>query len=170
MTADDATATTTASSDRDPVEVLYREQRAAMVRLAHLLTGSNAAAQDLVQDAFVKVAPRLRDSTRPLDHPAAYLRRSVVNHCTSWHRRRAVEARHATVDAEPLALGPELDEMWALLRTLPPKRRTALVLRFYADLSYDAIAETMDVRPGTVRSLIHRGLASLREELSDAHR
>jgi len=137
-----------------------------MVRLAHLLTGNNAAAQDLVHDAFIKVAARLTDTSRPVDSPQGYLRTAVVNQCMSWHRRKAVEARHATIPMEPIVLGPELDDTWDALTGLPPKRRTALVLRFYEDLSYADIATVMGVRPGTVRSLIHRGLASLRSELT----
>ena len=156
---------TTGSADEAFAD-LYRDRWAAMVRLAHLLTGDNAAAQDLVQDAFVKVSAQIRDRGRPLDEPSAYLRRAVVNSCNSWHRRQGIERRHNRPEPEPLHLGPELDETWAALDGLPAKRRTALVLRFYEDLSYDDIAESMGVRPATVRSLIHRGLASLRKELT----
>ncbi len=67
----------------------------------------------------------------------------------------------------PVPLGePELDETWAIVRRLPPRYRTALALRFYEDLSEREIAEMMGVRPGTVKSLIHRGLARLRKELA----
>lgn len=151
------------------IEHLYREHRDELVRLAHLLTGSDAAAQDLVQDTFVQVSRPLGDPARRIENPAGYLHRAVVNRCMSWHRHRKVEQRHLAAVEEPISLDPDLDGMWVHLRTLPPKRRIALVLRFYQDLSYEDIAAAMDVRPGTVRSLIHRGLASLREELADAH-
>ncbi len=58
-------------------------------------------------------------------------------------------------------------EIWSALRRLSERRRTALVLRFYGDLSTAEIAEAMDCRPGTVSSLLHRGLADLRKELAD---
>lgn len=155
----------------DPVTQLYRERHTAMVRLAHLLTGDNAVAQDLVHDAFIKVAQRFeRPTSSPIDNPSAYLRQAVVNQCNSWHRRQAVEARHNRPEPEPLQLGPSLDEMWTALESLSPKRRTAIVLRFYEDLPLDAVAEVMGVRPGTARSLIHRGLASLREVVSHEDR
>ena len=70
----------------DGVDALYRDQHASMVRLAHLITGSNDVAQEVVQDAFVKVHakwPRVRE-------PLSYLRRVVVNECRARHRRRLV--------------------------------------------------------------------------------
>ena len=143
-----------------------------MVRLAHLLTGDNAAAQDVVHDAFIKVAARLDAAgggeVDAVDDVGAYLRRVVVNECHGWHRRVATRARHEPPVAEPIvldpiALRPEHDEIWAALSTLPPQRRIALILRFYEDLSLDEVAAVMGVRPGTARSLVHRGLASLRK-------
>jgi RNA polymerase sigma factor (sigma-70 family) len=144
-------------------EALYRDQLLPMVRLAHVLTGSNAAAEDLVHDAFLRVRPRF-DGLR---HPEAYLRTAVVNECRMWFRRRDVEVRHAPTPPEQLQLPPELDELWAALNHVSPKRRIVLFLRFHEDLSIDAIAEILDCRPGTVRSLLRRGLASLKEVLPD---
>jgi DNA-directed RNA polymerase specialized sigma24 family protein len=60
---------------------------------------------------------------------------------------------------------PELDETWALLRALPERQRMAVVLRFYEDLPEAEIARLLGCRPGTVKSLIHRGLAKVREEV-----
>ena len=144
-------------------DALYRDQLLAMVRLAHLLTGSNAVAEDLVHDAFVKVRPRFDE----LREPTAYLRTAVVNECRMWFRRRDVEARHAPAEPEPISLAPELDELWSALRSIPPRRRIVLFLRFYEDRSVDEIAEILGCRPATVRSLLRRGLASLREVVSD---
>jgi RNA polymerase sigma factor (sigma-70 family) len=144
-------------------DALYRAQLLPMVRLAHLITGSNLAAEDLVHEAFLKVAPRYD----AVDRPAAYLRTVVVNECRMWLRRRGVEQRHATTDDRP-TLPPELDETWTALARLTPKRRIALVLRFYEDLSLEAVAEVMGCRLGTAKSLVHRGLESLRKELTDA--
>src|SRR5262245_29972581 len=63
---------------------LYRAERAGMVRLAFLLTGGDASAEELVHDAFLAVHRRWAH----VDNPSAYLRTSVVNACTSHHRRR----------------------------------------------------------------------------------
>jgi RNA polymerase sigma factor (sigma-70 family) len=65
-----------------------------------------------------------------------------------------------------VTLPPDVDETWTALAGIPERRRVALVLRFYEDLSIAEIAEVMDCRAGTVTSLIHRGLASMREVLS----
>ena len=69
------------------------------------------------------------------------------------------------VGVERVTEVPELDETWDVLRRLPPRQRAAVVLRFYEDLSEAAIAELLGCRPGTVKSLIHRGLAKVEEAL-----
>lgn len=136
---------------------LYRQRYEAMVRLAYLLTGSNAVAEELVQDAFVKVH-RNWDRAQA---PAAYLRVAVVNACRSYHRRRYLE-RDRRPHA-PDAVGEFApDEMWDALSGLRPRQRAALVLKFYEDLSEAEIADALGCRPGTVKSLISRGLDELR--------
>jgi DNA-directed RNA polymerase specialized sigma24 family protein len=134
-----------------------------MVRLAHLLTGSVELAEDVVHDAFVSCS---RHWSR-VDLADAYVRRAVVNHAHSALRRagrkRDKAARFGRVS--PVTVGvPELDETWGVLRRLPDRQRMALVLRFYEDLPGAEIAELLGCRPGTVKSLIHRGLASVRKE------
>lgn len=138
---------------------LFERERAGLVRLAHTITGSNQAAEDLVHDAW------LRWNERPgLSNPAGYLRTVVVNLARDSLRRRDMASRIPS-DA-PVRLGePDLDETWAIVRSLPERYRTALALRFYEDLPERQIAELMGVRPGTVKSLIHRGLAKVRKEL-----
>lgn len=151
----------------DPLSVtldeLYRHQYLAMVRLAHLITGSNEAAEDLVQEAFV----RIQRSWHRAENPAAYLRTAVVNRCRTWQRRQVLERRHAQppAPAEGASLPVEVDETLAALGRLAPRQRAALVLRFYADLSEADIASALGCRPGTVKSLIHRGLAELKETI-----
>ena len=140
---------------------LYVERYASMVRLAHLITGSAAVAPDVVQDAFIKVGPRLDQ----VDSPSAYLRVTVINECRSWIRRQALERRHQGRPDEPLGFPPEVDEMWTALAHVPERQRAALVLRFYEDLPYDEIATTLGCRLGTAKSLVHRGLTALRKEI-----
>lgn len=140
------------------LEDLYRDRYASMVRLAHLLTGSNEVAEDVVQESFVRVARRWGRA----ENPAAYLRAVVVNRCRSWQRRQVLERRHEGGAAAVDALPPELDETLTVLARLPSRQRAALVLRFYADLSEADIAEALGCRRGTVKSLIHRGLAQLK--------
>ncbi len=140
-------------------EDFYRAQHEPMLRLAYLLTGSRPAAEDLVQDSFIRVQPRFAS----LDTPAAYLRRTVTNACYSWHRRRQREQLHAVEVREEAP--PEHDELWDALAKLAPRRRAALVMRYYLDLSEADIAAALGCRRGTVKSLTHRGLADLREVL-----
>lgn len=139
---------------------VYETALPRLVRLAHLITGSNSTAEDVVHDVFVAA---YRNWER-IDDPYGYVYRAVVNRSRSVLRRRAIESNHVAA-APTTDLPPELDEVWHALSRIPAKRRTALVLRFYADLPVDAIAEIMGVRPATVRSLIHRGYMSMRKEL-----
>ena len=124
---------------------LYGDRYAPMVRLAHLITGSSAVAPDLVQDAFLKVAPRLAH----LESPPAYLRTVVVNECRGWLRRQAVERRHQRPPEPVLVIPPDVDEVWSALDRLTDRQRAAIVLRFYEDLSFDDIARVLDCRLGT---------------------
>lgn len=145
---------------RADFEQFYRSQLLVMVRLAHVVTGSNTVAEDLVHNAFIKLAPRFTT----LREPAPYLRATVLNECRMWYRRRNIERRQPVPD-RPVALPPEVDTTLGILLRMPQRRRAALYMRFYEDMSIDDIALALDCRPGTVRSLISRGLASLREEL-----
>ncbi len=135
-----------------------------MVRLAFLLTGSRSISEEVVHDAFIIVYER----RQKIQQPGAYLRQTVVNLCRTKMRRRQTEQQKLAIVASTLdtsvQLEPELDETWQRLAALSPKQRTALVLRFYEDLTVDGIAQVMAERPGTVKSLIHRGLKKLRED------
>lgn len=147
------------------LDELYQREYQPMVRLARLLTGSLATAEELVQDAFVVVHQR----ADRIDNPGAYLRRTVVNNCYRHLRRAETERRKLQIVGgrpDQPELPPELDETWCALDRLTPRQRTALVLRFYEDLSVADVAALMEVREGTVKSLVHRGLRQLHRELS----
>lgn len=143
-----------------PFEDCYRDHFAEMVRLAYLLTGSAETAQDVVQDSFV----RLHRRWARVEEPRAYLRRIVVNACHSHHRRARLERRHRPAP-EDLVVHLQADELTDALGTLPSRQRSALVLRFYLDLSDRDAATVLGCRVGTVASLVHRGLAQLRMEI-----
>lgn len=144
-----------------------RSRQGALLRAAVLLTGDEAAAQDLLQGALVKVADRwgrLREG-----RPDAYARRILYNDAVSaWRRNRRVEPR-ATV---PERAAPDQVHDWVegaavrqALMALTPKQRAVLVLRYYEDLSEAEIAETVGVGTGTVKSQAHVALRRLREAL-----
>jgi RNA polymerase sigma-70 factor (sigma-E family) len=137
----------------------YAVEQARMVRVAFLLTGSTETAQDVVQDSFVRVYAKwgsIRD-------PAGYLYRTVVNACRSQHRRATREQRTRDRVGPVSATVLEADEMRDALASLPYRQRAALVLRFYDDLSEAETAAALGCRPGTVGSLVHRGLAQLKK-------
>src|SRR3989441_6583056 len=152
---------------------LYLRHADEAVRLAYLLTRDRALAEDLVQDAFVKLAGRLVHLRDPGAFDA-YLRRTVVNLANSHHRRKRLEraylkreegaARATAVQIDP---GPR-DELWGAMRRLSERQRAALVLRYYEGLSEQQVAEILDCRPGTLESLVSRALATLRGEITDA--
>jgi DNA-directed RNA polymerase specialized sigma24 family protein len=142
------------------IDDLYRAHRRRLARLAFLLTGSADVADELAHDAFVRLWPNL-GSVRD---PAAYLTTTVTNLARGHLRRISVERRHAPVPPGP-ALPPDVDEVWSQLWTLSERERAALVLRFYADLDVAGVADAMGCRLGTAKSLIHRGLAHLKEVL-----
>ena len=140
----------------------YRTEHRRMVHVALLLTGSSETAQDVVQDSFVRVYGhwgRMRD-------PAGYLYRTVVNGCRSHHRHaeREQRLRDRAARLRPDAVSSiGADEMRDALASLPYRQRAALVLRFYDDLSEAETAGVLGCRPGTVGSLVHRGLTQLKK-------
>jgi RNA polymerase sigma factor (sigma-70 family) len=149
--------------DRGSITDAYRTHFAGLKRLAFLLTGSEALAEDLVHDVFVRTAHRLAE----LDDAGVYLRTSVVNACRRHHRRQAQQLRIAR-PAEP-SEPPTADALAVrqALMAMSPKRRAALVLRYYADLPHDEIAATLGCRTATARSLVRRGLDDLRGALDE---
>ena len=149
-------------ADTDNLDELYRRCRPGLLRLAHLLTGSATAAEDVVHDAFIGFAR----SKSQVSDPAAYLRRSVVNLSTNVHRRTRRERLHLATVIEPVVEPAEVDETWQLVRALPPRQRAVLVLRFYLDLSEAETAQVLGCRPGTVKSTSSRALAKLKEKMS----
>jgi RNA polymerase sigma-70 factor (sigma-E family) len=149
---------------------LYELHAHEATRLAYLLTGDRALAEDLVQDAFVRLAGRFLDIRDP-DGFSHYLRRTVVNLSNSWYRRRRVERAFLEREgASPRreAAAPDVaerDALWQKLRRLNAKQRAAIVLRFYSDLSEEQTADAMGVPRGTVKSLVSRGLEAMRQQM-----
>lgn len=99
------------------VEQVYRDQRLALLRLAFLLCGSRSTAEDIVQTAFAAAYPRWAS----IDNPEGYLRRAVVNQPKESHRRRY--RFRSPVRPEPVTHQPDIDEIWARVRSLPSRQR-----------------------------------------------
>ena len=151
---------------------LYAAHYVRLVRLATLLQGDHAVAEEVVQDAFVALHRRWR-SLRDPEKAVAYLRTSVVHGCRSVQRRRGVAARHPE---NPPELAPSAEHEAVLdaagiavvdaLRELPRRQREALVLRYYGGLAEAEIASAMKISRGAVKSHISRGMAGLRTAMS----
>ena len=165
-----------AARNNDRLADLYRSESARVVNLAYLLTGQRQLAEDLAQEAFVRVAGRLRE-VQP-DAFGAYLQQTVVNLVRSHYRHARVQRRYADRieaeaardrDASEAASGRSdtetRDELWDALRTLPIQQREVIVCRFYLDMSEQQTAEALGVRVGTVKSTTSRGLQALRAAL-----
>ncbi len=146
----------------------------ALLRTAYLVTGHRQSAEDLLQTALAKTYL----AWGRIDGPAsveAYVRRVMVTTHISWWRQH--RGRELTTDSPPEGTsGPsapviptdqvvERDRLWSALRTLPPRQRTVLVLRYYEDLTEDEIARLMGCARGTVKTHASRGLAALRTRL-----
>lgn len=139
-----------------------------LLRYAYLLTGDHATAEDLLQNTLVKVYlswHKIADR----GSVEAYTRTAMTR--TNISMWRKVGRREITTDSTPDRAFEDphdiddRDGMWTLLQTLGARQRTALVLRFYEDLSEAQIAQVMGCSTGTVKSQISRGLANLRKAI-----
>lgn len=144
-------------------DAFYRAQWPRVARMASLLVGSVHIGEELAQDSFIVVRERWDE----IDHPNAYLHRTLTNRAYRHHRRERLRLLRERAEND-VALPSSAAELWDALRALDPAKRTAVVLRFYGDLPLSEIAAAMGRPEGTVASLIHRGLADLRRSLHDA--
>lgn len=143
---------------------LFVVERDGMVRMATLLVDSAEMAEEIVQESFIAV----REHWDGIERPGAYLRTTVVNGCSAALRHRSVEERFQRGRLEPTfeVLPTRLVELREALGRLSERQRAVIVLRYFVDVPDHDIAELMDVRPSTVRSLRRRALSVLRKELS----
>lgn len=159
----------------DRLEDLYVRYVPAATRLAYFLTGERDQAQDLVQEAFVRIAGRFRH-LRDIEDFERYLKRTVVNLYASGLRRRRLERAWLERERQrpqmpSLAEDPvERDAMWVALRRLPERQRVALVLRFYEDLSEQDTAHLLHTSVSAVNALVARALRALRDDLDRSER
>lgn len=149
---------------------LYTRHADGAYRLAYLLTGDRALAEDLTQEAFIRLVGRFLH-LRNAGGFEAYLRRTVINLANSHFRRRraeqaSLERRAALREPEPTSLDlGDNDLMRRALLRLTPRQRAAVVLRFYEDLSEQQTSDLMRCSVGTVKTLTSRGMEALRHQL-----
>jgi RNA polymerase sigma-70 factor (sigma-E family) len=154
------------------VSALYRQHALAMIRLAHIMLGNRAAAEDVVQDAFCGLYRRwahLADK----DKAVSYVRTSVLNGCRSVMRQHRLDEltdqyQPVAVSAEAAVLSAEERlELVRAMRRMPDRQRDVLVLRYYLDLTDEQIAGDLGLSINTVRSTRRRGLLSLQRLLKE---
>jgi RNA polymerase sigma-70 factor (ECF subfamily) len=148
-------------------EVFAREQ-AALIALAFGLTGSRGLAEDLTQEAFLRLHQRW-GRVAAYEQPGAWLRRVLLNLARSRARRLAVEARALARFGrqhrpDPF-LSTESAEFWSAIRTLPRRQAEVLALYYLDDRPVAEVAEILRLAEGTVRAHLHSGRAALRARL-----
>jgi len=158
------------------VTALYQAHAVGMIRLAVIMLGDRAAAEDVVQEAFLSLY-RSWDRLSDTGKAVTYVRSSVLNGCRNALRARARRERRdratawsgvplESVEATVL-IGEDHRRMLAAIRALPDRQREALVLRFYLDMSEDETARAMRISRGTVKSATHRAIAALGRMLEE---
>lgn len=154
---------------------LFQAEGRSLVRLARLFVDDRDAAEDLVQEAFLRLA-RSSDRIRDDSKAPAYLRSIVLNLARDHNRRGLVSLRHHAaaghdLDVVVTSLDDDLvrDEkhrtVLAAVRTLPTRQRDCVTLRYFEELGIEAIAATMGVSPNSVKTHLRRGLAALERAL-----
>ena len=151
-------------------------KRPSLLRAARAISGNVDTAEDLLQTALINVYARwagIRDRTAA----DAYVRRAMINQHNSWLRQKWRRQEHAAADVpepsdrwsspagDPSRADPDL---WALIKALPPRQRSAVVLRYYEDLTEAETAAVLRCALGTVKWTTSRGLANLRQSASTA--
>lgn len=162
----------TTDVDRLLVDLFEREGR-SLVRLARLFVDDRNAAEDLVQEAFIRLArsaSRIKDDAKA----AAYLRSIVLNLARDHNRRGLVSLRHRlpldderAQEVDELVLRDDQRQIIEALRDLPHRQRDCLVLRYYQELGIDGIADTLGISRNSVKTHLQRGLAAMESRLGD---
>jgi RNA polymerase sigma-70 factor (ECF subfamily) len=160
-------------NDHRGLEALVERYQLRALRVAYHITRDPESAKEVVADAFLAVLRVIRrsDPDRPFE---PWLLRIVINRAISAARKASryqellalIGQRPESPDPEAEVLRKETQRMLAAaIKSLPPKERAALALRYYLDLDERAMAETLGWPRGTVKTRLHRGRAHLRQRL-----
>jgi RNA polymerase sigma factor (sigma-70 family) len=153
------------------LETLYETSYGDFLRVATAIVGNEEAARDVVQDAFVGCV-RHRDTYRGDGALEAWVWRAVVNSARKWWRGARVEVPREVgdisgeVQSDGVASG-DFADLRAAIRVLPERQRLVLFLRYYSDLDYQAIADVLGIRSGTVGAALNSAHAAVRRRLPE---
>ena len=146
----------------------FEAEYAGLLRFAYFVCGDRAHAEDLVQDAFVRLyraGARVEEET-----VRAYARRAIVNLSRSAWRRRGSEQRALRRSGweviAPHDPGPR-DEVWRAILALSPQQRAVIALRYYEDLSEKEIADALGISAGSIKKHASRAMEALRAQLGE---
>lgn len=153
------------------IVTLFNAEATRLVRLARFFVDDRTAAEDLVQEGFIRLsrnAHRIQDPSRA----AAYLRSIVINLARDHNRRGLVSLRHrppADVDdrsaEDHVTQRDDQRQVIVALRGLPRRQRDCVTLRYYMDLPIAEIAKTLGLSPNSVKTHLQRGLRALAQDL-----
>lgn len=149
---------------------LFQTEGRSLVRLARLFVDDRDAAEDVVQEAFLRLA-RHAGRIETIDRAPAYLRSIVLNLARDHNRRGLVSLRHRAtsgreVDVPPdvadrLVRSEEHERVLDAVRQLPTRQRDCITLRYFEELSIDAIASTLGLSPNSVKTHLQRAMSTL---------
>jgi RNA polymerase sigma-70 factor, ECF subfamily len=152
--------------ERSDFDEFYRREFAALSRLAFALCGRRDVAEELVQDAMVKVLARWW-RVRGYDRPGAFARRIVVQQAVARHRRVSAESRAlARLEPDETAAAERSDaSFWSLVRRLPPRQLQCVALYYVDDCATGDIAALLGISEGTVRATLAQARGALRSQV-----
>jgi RNA polymerase sigma-70 factor (ECF subfamily) len=148
-------------------EGFFEDHHRSLYGALCLVTGNRAEAEEIMQDAFLKIWERW-DRVGRLEDPGAYLYRTGMNLFRNRMRRASVAARRAFSPAsssDDLAAVEDRDEVVRFIRPLPPRQRAAMVLTIYLGYSSEEAARILGIRPSTVRALVSQGRSGVRQAM-----
>lgn len=150
----------------EDLAAMCQQEHRRLVGMLGLYCGDRDAAEDLAQEALVRLCRDWR-KVRKLDAPEWWLHRVAINLAHSHYRRKTTERRAlsllASRDPEGVEKGTDIETL-QLLTSLPHRQRAAVLLHYYLDLPVREVASVMQIPEGTAKTLIHRGTRTLHGE------
>ncbi len=151
------------------LEAFCEANKSRLVGLLTLQCGDPHVAEELAQDTLVRVCVRWRSVER-MGNPEAWMFRVAINLANSYYRRKAAERKaKSRLDVPTYHRDPDVANAVAIreaLAELPKRQRAVLILRFYADLSTRDVADALGMPEGTVKTLSHRAIKTLRANIT----
>jgi RNA polymerase sigma factor (sigma-70 family) len=158
------------------VVLLFRTEGPSLVRLARLFVDDRDAAEDLVQEAFLRLA-RHAHRIESMDRAPAYLRSIVLNLARDHNRRGLVSLRHHATRGRDIDVGEDTGDalvrseehrrVLEAVRRLPARQRDCITLRYFEELSIEQIGATLGVSANSVKTHLQRGMAALDRSLGE---